>query len=98
MPATNQNDEPEFLDAVAGLIRGDFSHLDLLFADPPDGRPCRIVEWYDRGAFAAEPEALAEALTCACFNGRTDVAAFLLDQGVDPEAGARTGLNAAHWA
>jgi len=48
--------------------------------------------------FANEPEALAEALTCACFLGHTSVAEYLLDQGVDPAAGFATGLNAFHWA
>src|SRR5207249_4690452 len=59
---------------------------------------CRIVEWYRMGYFDDEAEALAEAFACACFLGQTSVAEFLLDQGVDPAAGARTGLNGFHWA
>ena len=37
-------------------------------------------------------------MTCACFLGRTSVAQFLLNQGVDPAAGTSTGLSAFHWA
>jgi len=88
-----------FSGAVQGLQRGDFSRLAPLLEDRPlERRPCQIIEWCDKGYFAAEPAALAEALTCACFLGRTGVAEFLLDRGVDPAAGAGTGLNAFHWA
>ena len=88
-----------FSGAIQGLQRGDFSRLAPLLEDRPlERRPCQIIEWYDMGYFAAEPAALAEALTCACFLGRTGVAEFLLDRGVDPAAGAGTGLNAFHWA
>src|SRR5690349_12309719 len=88
------NDDSRFSDAVHGLIRGDFSRLDPLFA----GEPCQIVQWYEAGCFAEEPETLSEALSCACFNGRTTAAEFLLDKGVDPSSGKSTGLNAFHWA
>ena len=55
----------EFPDAVAGLRAGDFSRLEPLFRDPPTpGAHPPIVSWYDRGHFAAHPDALAEALTC----------------------------------
>ena len=88
-----------FSGAVQGLQRGDFSRLAPLLEDRLlERRPCQIIEWYDKGYFAKEPAALAEALTCACFLGRTGVAEFLLDRGVDPAAGAGTGLNAFHWA
>jgi hypothetical protein len=89
-----------FPDAVEGLRRGDFSRLAPLFEDPPstEARPCRIIEWYGLGHFEAEPKALAEALACACFLGRTSVAEFLLARGVDPSAGDGTGMNAFHWA
>ena len=85
---------PEFRDAVEGLLRGDFSRSEPLF----EGEPCPILAWAGQGAFDAEPAALAEALSCACFLGRTAVAAALLDRGVDPLSGAATGLNAFHWA
>ena len=84
----------EFRDAVRGLLRGDFSRSEPLF----EGEPCPILAWAGQGAFESEPAALAEALSCACFLGRTAVAAALLDRGVDPLAGAATGLNAFHWA
>jgi hypothetical protein len=84
----------DFGDAAAALKRGDFTLCDPLFG----GEPSRIVEWFDRGLFDSEPEALAEALTCACFNGRAEVARFLLDKGVNPAGGMGTGMNSAHWA
>jgi hypothetical protein len=89
-----------FLDAVQGLKAGDFSRLEPLFIDDSltDGQRCRIIEWYEDGLFANEPTALQEALTCACFLGRTSVAEYLLEQGVDPSAGNGTGLDGFHWA
>lgn len=83
-----------FQDAVKGLIAGDFSRLEPLF----DEHRCRIIEWHQAGLFADEPKALAEALTCACFLGRTGVVEHLLRAGVEPSAGANTGLNGFHWA
>ena len=85
-----------FAEAVPGLFRGDFSALEPLFQ--PDAAGSRIIEWFRAGRFDREPNALAEALTCACFLGRTDVASVLLAHGVDPAAGAGTGLDAFHWA
>jgi hypothetical protein len=84
----------EFRDAVEGLLRGDFSRSEPLF----DGEPCPILAWVEQGAFESEPAALAEALSCACFLGRTPVVEVLLGKGVDPLAGAATGLNGFHWA
>ena len=89
------DDEQLFRDTVIHLERGDFSLLDPLFADGPKNR---IVAWHEAGRFTSEPKALAEALTCACFNGRTKVAEFLLAKGVDPAAGVGTGMSALHWA
>jgi hypothetical protein len=83
-----------FENAVRGLIAGDFSRLDPLF----EGRPCRIIEWFEADLFAGEPKALDEALTCACFNGRTEVVDYLLAHCVDAPGGANTGLNGFHWA
>lgn len=93
-------DDAVFRDALRGLQRGDFSRLEPLFdtgLGPAGNRP-RIVEWFERGFFSDEPKALAEALTCACFLGRTSVADYLLTQGVDSAAGVATGLDAFHWA
>src|SRR5262249_10235092 len=62
-----------------------------------DGRP-QLIAWHEEGRFRDDPKALAEALTCACFLGQTDVAKHLLSHGVDPSDGAGTGMNAFHWA
>jgi len=93
-------DDTEFLDALRGLNWGDFSRLEPLFDGKPGpgGARPRIIEWHEEGRFNHEPTALAEALTCACFLGRTEVADYLLTHGVDPSAGAGTGLDALHWA
>ena len=86
-----------FDDALAGLRRGDFTRLDPLFQSKGDSPP-RMIEWIDLGCFRGHDQELAEALTCACFNGRTEVAEYLLGRGVAPSGGAGTGLNAIHWA
>jgi hypothetical protein len=90
-------DDKAFRDALEGLRRGDFSRLEPLFEDGPIRKP-QIIEWHEEGRFADHPDALAEALTCASFLGRTVVAEYLLTRGVDPAAGAATGLDALHWA
>jgi ankyrin repeat protein len=96
MQMGNSDDESIFRDALQGLHRGDFSRLEPLFED--QASPPHIVEWHQEGRFNDEPKALAEALTCASFLGRTRVAEYLLSQGVDPSGGAGTGLDALHWA
>jgi Ankyrin repeats (3 copies) len=96
----NSSDDSQWRDVLQGLMRGDFSSLEPFFT--PDFTPvrerCRIIKWYEQGAFENEPQALAEALTCACFLGRTGIADFLLTLGVDPSAGTGTGLSGFHWA
>jgi len=82
-----------FQDAVQGLLNGDFSRLDPLFG--PDSP---IISWFEDGSFDQEPKALSEALACACFNGRVEIASYLLSKGVRPEDGNATGMNAFHWA
>jgi hypothetical protein len=96
---TAGNDDATFSDALEGLHRGDFSRLEPLFEDRPggSGKP-QIVEWHEQGRLRDQPKALAEALTCASFLGRTSVAEYLLGQGLDPSGGAGTGLDALHWA
>jgi hypothetical protein len=84
--------------ALEGLLRGDFSRLEPLFVGLSPGSFCQIVKWHERGAFEGQAAALAEAFTCACFLGRTGVAEFLLDHGVDAPAGNGTGLDGMHWA
>lgn len=94
------SDDPRWRDTLRGLEGGDFSNLEPLFEEDPsiEGNKCRIVDWYEKGYFEHEPKALAEALTCACFLGRTSVAELLLNEGVDPSAGIGTGMSAFHWA
>jgi hypothetical protein len=89
--------EVAFQDALEGLRRGDFSRLDPLFDRRTDSPP-QIVEWVDRGRFRGQDQELAEAFTCACFNGRTEVAGYLLNRGIAVLGGVDTGLNAIHWA
>ena len=92
-------DDLVWRDALHGLERGDFSRLEPLFDKSPDlDNKCRIVDWYEKGYFDNEKKALAEALTCACFLGRTSVVDLLLSEDVDPAAGVGTGMSALHWA
>lgn len=93
----NMTQDAVFEDALQGLRKGDFSRLDPLFRSESGASP-RIVQWLEQGYFTGHDQELAEALTCACFNGRTDVAEHLLRRGIAPSGGAGTGLNAIHWA
>jgi ankyrin repeat protein len=99
MPAPAKNDGA-FLDALQGLRDGDFSRLEPLFEEGTGAgdRRALIIQWYEEGRFSRAPDALNEALACACFNGRTSVADYLLTRGVDPSAGTATGMDALHWA
>jgi hypothetical protein len=90
--------EMTFEQAVAGLMAGDFTRLAPLLDAPSPQSPCPIVRWFEEGRFSGEPKALAEAFTCACFNGRTAVVEYFLDRKIGPSGGANTGLNAFHWA
>ncbi|QJR37672.1 ankyrin repeat domain-containing protein [Gemmatimonas groenlandica] len=87
-------------DAVLrGLLNGDCTALTPVFVTTHgDAHSSAIVRWVSAGAFASEPQALTEALTTACWLGELEVARYLLDLGVDPEAGTGTGMNALHWA
>ena len=98
MRTANTENEMNFGEVVRGLIAGDFSRLAPLFEPPADGSACPITRWYDRGLFTHEPKALAEAFSCACFNGFTQVVEYFLSKGIDPNGGINTGLNAFHWA
>lgn len=86
--------------AAEGLRRGDFSRLAPLFGDPtnPEAATGPFLAWLEAGAFADDPDVLAEALTCACWLGQVGVARRLLEWGVAPAAGIGTGLSALHWA
>jgi len=83
--------------AADGLRHGDFSRLEPLFSPAPAGPP-PVATWLAEGRFAADPTALHEALACACFLGKVDLAAQLLAHGADVRASNGTGLNALHWA
>ena len=88
----------DFPDAVRGLLAGDFSRLDPLFDSSGGEGPPAMIRWHEAGRFDAEPRALAEAFSCACFNGRTRAVEYFLSRGVGPSGGDATGLNAFHWA
>ena len=58
----------------------------------------QIIDWFDRGYFENDRETLTETVTCASFLGRAKLVAHLLDNGVDPVAGMRSGMNGFHYA
>jgi Ankyrin repeats (3 copies) len=100
MAASKQISDPVFRNAVRDLEEGNFSRLEPLFCNLASSShaSCQIIEWYDLGYFKNESKALNEALACACFNGRTKIAKFLMDRGVNVIAGDATGMNGFHWA
>lgn len=100
MATSKQISDPIFRTAVRDLEEGNFSRLEPLFRNLASSShaSCQIIEWYELGYFKNEPKALNEALACACFNGRTKIAKFLMDRGVDVIAGDATGMNGFHWA
>jgi hypothetical protein len=76
--------DADFSAVTAALRRGDFSALDPLFAlSPPERSP--LVDWVREGKFAVDRTALNEALTCACFNGRTEWIPLLLERPAHSE-------------
>ncbi|MES2306567.1 MAG: ankyrin repeat domain-containing protein [Gemmatimonadota bacterium] len=79
---------------IDGIRAGDFSRMAPAF----EGAHPLAQQWDESGALVATPDVRAEALTCACFLGEIRVAEYFLAQGIDPAAGAATGLNAFHWA
>lgn len=83
--------------AVAALWRGDFTSLERTVGGPEAFEYC-VADWCEKGYFAHEPEMMAEAFAAACWLGHAKTAAYLLDKGVDPYAGMRTGLSGFHWA
>jgi len=91
--------DADFSRVLEELRNGDFSKLARVFA--PGSGPARrsqIVDWYERGFFDGHPPEAAEAVTCACFLGDRETAEYLILQGLDPSGGARSGMNAVHWA
>jgi ankyrin repeat protein len=83
--------------ALHHLDKGNFSRLETVLGGP-EKFDAQIIDWFDAGKFADEPEALAEAFTCSCMLGRMRVAEYLLVKDVDPVAGMKTGLNGFHYA
>ncbi len=79
------------------LNEGNFTALQTHLGGA-DGFHRHIVKWHSAGDFNAEPEALAEALSCACMLGRLETAEYLLDAGVDVYAGMKTWLAGPHYA
>ena len=92
------SDADRFHSTVEGFRRGDFSASAPFFESSDPSQPCPVVRWFADGRFRDFPDALLEAFTCACFLGQTSVVKHLLAEGVDPQGGAATGLNALHWA
>lgn len=90
-------DAARFDDVLRGLRNGDFSRLAPHFESTGE-TPSTISRWVRAGRFQNEAAALAEAFSCACFNGFVAVAQELLDAGADPLAGNGTGMDAFHWA
>ena len=87
----------DFEVAVQHLLDGDFSFLEPQFRPGADGL-VPVIQWHAAGRFASQPDALAEAFTCACFLGADETIDYLLLRGVHPEGGFRTGMNAVHCA
>jgi len=89
-----------FLDAIEALNVGDFSRIQAHFENRETlGRSrSQIEQWYEEGRFDTRLAALAQAFTCACMLGRTTVAAFILDKGIDPTRGSETGQTGFHYA
>jgi len=83
--------------AVRDITDGNYSRIEKTLGRG-DAFDHQIIDWFDRGYFENEPEVLAEALTCASFLGRARLVAYLLDKGVDPSAGMRSGMNGFHYA
>ena len=79
------------------MERGDFSAFNSMIGGA-DNFDALIRQWYDKGYFINQSETLAEIFTASCMLGHDGTAAYLLDQGVDPLAGTKTGLNGFHYA
>ena len=83
--------------AIAALWRGDFTALDETVGGS-DAFDEKVVEWWESGFLKGEPETMAELFAAACWLGHVRSAEYLLDKGVEPYAGMRTGLSGFHWA
>jgi hypothetical protein len=83
--------------AIAAMWRGDFTSLEETVGGP-EAFDDRIIGWHESGYFDEVPETLAEVFAAACMLGHDRSVAYLLDHGVDPYAGMRTGLAGFHYA
>jgi len=86
-----------FLYAIAAMEMGNFSSLESTIGGQEafDGQ---IINWFEKGYFAGEQETLAEVFAAACMLGHAKSAEYLLEKGVDPYAGMKTGLAGFHYA
>lgn len=82
--------------AIAAMDRGDFTALEETIG--PEKFHEQIVEWFESGRFKDEQETLDEIFSAACMLGHSDGAEYLLNKGVDPYAGMKTGLSGFHYA
>lgn len=82
--------------AAAAMERGDFTALEEAIG--PDRFHEHIVEWFEKGLFRSEQRTFDEIFAASCMLGHADTAAYLLDRGVDPYAGMKTGLAGPHYA
>lgn len=77
---------------VKALDAGDFTWLDKLL----ESQNASLIDLLESNG---EPtEYMGEGFAWACMVGRTSDAAALLDKGVDPYAGVKTGLSGFHYA
>ncbi len=74
------------------LDQGDFTWLDKLL----NSQNASLIELLE--AHGEPKEYMDEAFAWACMVGRTGDAEILLDKGVDPYAGMKTGLAGFHYA
>ena len=83
--------------ALDPLDQGDFSRLELMLGGPDLFVEPSII-WYEKGNFETALEMIAAVFTCVCLLGTATTARYLLDEGVDPLAGIKAGLNGSHYA
>ncbi len=84
-------------EALRHLDEGNFTALQEHLGGP-EGFDRQVIDWFDSGQFKDEPAALNEVLSCAMMLGRTETAEYLVDKGVEPYAGMKTGLAGPHYA
>lgn len=82
--------------AIASMERGDFTALEATIG--PDRFYDQIVGWYQNELFVGEEETLNEILSAAFMLGQSKTVRFLLNSGVNPYAGMKTGLAGPHYA